>query len=135
MYKIDLGNGNIVEVEKNGAYYVGRMDVRVLDGVKKTTIESDDGFVKVLKRGKIENVSVDGERVKFMLRELTKDERAENYRQKKIKDQNKWIKENYERVSLLLPIGTKERIGELGYTVNKFINEAVKEKLERLEGV
>lgn len=135
MYKIDLGNGNVITCEKNGAYYVGKMDVSVLEGVKKTTIESDDGFVKVLKRGKVDNVSEDGGVVKFMLRELTKDERTEEYRQKKIKDQNKWIKEKYERVSLILPIGTKARIGELGYTVSGFINEAVKEKLEKLEGV
>ena len=131
MYKIDLGNGHIVECEKNGAYYVGKMDVSALEGVKKTTIESDDGFVKVLKRGKVENVSVIGDTVKFMLRELTKDERTEEYRQKKIKDQNKWIKEKYERVSLVMPKGTKDKIAERGYTISGFINEAIKEKLER----
>jgi len=136
MYKIDLGNGNVIECEKSGAYYIGEIEIGVLEGIKKTTIESEDGFVKVYKRGKVENVSEVNGKVKFMLRELTKDERVEEARQKKIKEQNKWIKEKYERVSLVMPIGTKSRIEGLGYkSVSSFINEAVKEKLERLEGV
>lgn len=43
----------------------------------------------------------------------------------------KYKKANYDRVSVLLPKGTKEQIQATGETVNGFINQAVIEKLER----
>lgn len=48
--------------------------------------------------------------------------------------QNEWQKENMDRVSVILPKGTKERITALGETVNKFIREATLAELERREG-
>lgn len=39
--------------------------------------------------------------------------------------------ENYDRVSLTLPKGTKEKILATGNTINGFINEAVKIMLEK----
>lgn len=43
----------------------------------------------------------------------------------------KYKKANYDRVSVLLPKGTKEQILSTGETVNSFINKAVVEKLEK----
>lgn len=52
---------------------------------------------------------------------------------KQYKRQNEHIKESYDRVSATLPKGTKERIKATGYSLNNFIAEAVKEKLEQME--
>ena len=52
---------------------------------------------------------------------------------KQYKRQNEHIKESYDRVSATLPKGTKERIKATGYSLNNFIAEAVKEKIEQLE--
>lgn len=60
-------------------------------------------------------------------------ERVER-QQKRIKRQNEHIKENYDRVSVTLPKGTKERIQAQGLTVNGYINELVLEDLKRREG-
>jgi len=49
------------------------------------------------------------------------------------KRQNKYIAENYDRVSLTLPKGTKQRITSKGETVNGFINRIVLNELEKLE--
>lgn len=43
----------------------------------------------------------------------------------------KYKKENYDRILVLLPKGTKERIQATGETVNGFINKAVLERLEK----
>ena len=43
----------------------------------------------------------------------------------------KYAKENYDRILVKFPKGTKERIQSTGETVNGFINKAVAEKLER----
>lgn len=43
----------------------------------------------------------------------------------------KYKKANYDRVTVLLPKGTKEKIQNTGETVNGFINKAVAEKLEK----
>ena len=59
-------------------------------------------------------------------------ERVER-QQKRIKRQNEHIKENYDRVSVTLPKGTKERIQAQGLTVNGYINELVLEDLKRRE--
>lgn len=49
------------------------------------------------------------------------------------KRQNQYVKDNYDRVALTLPKGTKERIKNHSSNVNGFIREAVIEKLESLE--
>lgn len=43
----------------------------------------------------------------------------------------KYAKENYDRILVKFPKGTKEQIQATGETVNGFINKAVMEKLER----
>lgn len=52
---------------------------------------------------------------------------------KQYKRQNEYIKDNYDRVSVTLPKGTKDRIKALGLTVNGIINDLVLSELERLE--
>lgn len=42
----------------------------------------------------------------------------------------KYAKENYDRVLVKFPKGTKEKIKETGETVNGFINKAVADRLE-----
>lgn len=56
----------------------------------------------------------------------------EKYKQR-IKRQNEKIKQDYDRASVTLPKGTKDRIQALGYTVNGFLNSAVLAELEKLE--
>ncbi len=57
-----------------------------------------------------------------------------NAREKQYNRQNEFIKQNYDRVALTLPKGTKEKIKSLsGLPVNTFINDLVKKELERLE--
>lgn len=43
----------------------------------------------------------------------------------------KYAKENYDRILVKFPKGTKERIQATGETVNGFINKAVAERLEK----
>lgn len=45
--------------------------------------------------------------------------------EKQYKRQNEHIKENYDRVSITLPKGTKERIKARGETVNGYITRLV----------
>lgn len=59
-------------------------------------------------------------------REKEKLERLNN----RIKKQNEAIKENYDRVSIILPKGTKERITATGKSINGLINELVISYLE-----
>jgi hypothetical protein len=59
-------------------------------------------------------------------------EMLEKYKQR-IKRQNEKIKQDYDRASVTLPKGTKDRIQALGYTVNGFLNSAVLAELEKLE--
>lgn len=47
--------------------------------------------------------------------------------------QNEHIKENYDRVSITLPKGTKERIKAKGETINGYIVRVVLDDLERSE--
>jgi hypothetical protein len=58
---------------------------------------------------------------------------AQEILDKMYKRQNKYIAENYDRVSLTLPKGTKQRITTKGETVNGFINRLVLAELDRLE--
>ena len=53
------------------------------------------------------------------------DEEREEAKKQRYKRMNEWQKENVERISIVVPKGTKERIADHGYTVNKFVNEAI----------
>lgn len=44
--------------------------------------------------------------------------------------QNDYIKNNFERVSVTLPKGTKDKIKKTGQTVNGFINKVVLDNLK-----
>lgn len=63
---------------------------------------------------------------------MDNNEMLEKYKQR-IKRQNEKIKQDYDRASVTLPKGTKDRIQALGYTVNGFLNFAVLAELEKLE--
>ena len=53
---------------------------------------------------------------------------------KRNKRQNEWTAANYERQTITLPNGTKEKILAAGEkSVNGFINRLVKEYLEKVE--
>lgn len=51
------------------------------------------------------------------------------------KAQNKWIEKKYDRINLTVPKGDKEIITQAataaGQSVNAFINEAIKEKMNK----
>ena len=53
--------------------------------------------------------------------------------QKRYENQNKYINEKYDRVSVVLPKGAKERIKATGDTVNNFIANAVMNRLLEIE--
>lgn len=56
----------------------------------------------------------------------------ENYKSR-VKRQNEKAKENYDRISVMLPKGTKDRIQAQGLTINGFVNKLVLDKLDELE--
>lgn len=56
----------------------------------------------------------------------------ENYKSR-VKRQNEKAKENYDRISVMLPKGTKDRIQTQGLTINGFVNQLVLDKLDELE--
>lgn len=66
------------------------------------------------------------------LQDMSKKE-LQDHLKKRYKDQNNKIKENYDRVSATLPDGTKERIKNLGLSINGYINELVLKDLEQRE--
>ena len=47
----------------------------------------------------------------------------------------KYEEKNYDKVLIRFPKGTKDRIKDLGESVNGFTVKAVLEKLEQLEGI
>lgn len=53
--------------------------------------------------------------------------------QKQYSRQNEYIKNNFDRVSVTLPKGTKERITATGESVNGFINRVVLSSLDQIE--
>lgn len=57
----------------------------------------------------------------------------QDHLQKRYKDQNNKIKENYDRLSATLPKGTKERIQALGFSINGFLNDVILKELDKLE--
>ena len=56
----------------------------------------------------------------------------ENYKSR-VKRQNEKAKKNYDRISVMLPKGTKDRIQAQGLTINGFVNQLVLDKLDELE--
>lgn len=58
---------------------------------------------------------------------------AKKILQKQYNRQNEFIKNNYDRISVTMPKGTKERITATGESVNGFINRVVLLELERIE--
>lgn len=66
------------------------------------------------------------------VKEKSKKELQE-YLTKRYKKQNNKIKETYDRISVTLPKGTKERIKLQGESINGYINRLVLADLERLE--
>lgn len=61
-------------------------------------------------------------------------ERAIKTLQKQYKRQNEYIKGAFDRVSVTLPKGTKERIrSATSESINGFINRLISEELSRLE--
>lgn len=66
------------------------------------------------------------------LRDMSKKE-LQDHLKKRYKDQNNKIKENYDRVSATLPYGTKDRIKNLGLSINGYINELILKDLEQRE--
>jgi hypothetical protein len=136
MYKIDLGNGKILEARREGEEYVTRekIEEETFKKMKGVKIETEEGFLKEMKGARVEGLREEGGEWRFKLVELTKEERKEMNRKKNMKYHNEWIKSNYDRVSLALPKGTKERILATGSTVSGFIVEAVRVMLEANEG-
>ena len=51
--------------------------------------------------------------------------------EKQYKRQNEHIKENYDRISITLPKGTKERIKSKGDSINGYITRLVLTDLEK----
>lgn len=45
---------------------------------------------------------------------------------------NQYAKDNYDRVNLLLPKGTKDRIAQTGESMNSFVKKLIEAELERL---
>ena len=51
--------------------------------------------------------------------------------EKQYKRQNEHIKENYDRISITLPKGTKERIKSKGESINGYITRIVLDDLDK----
>ena len=51
----------------------------------------------------------------------------------RIKRQNDAVKNNYDKISCTIPKGTKDKIRSYGYSVNTFVNEAIRRYLAYLE--
>ena len=51
----------------------------------------------------------------------------------RIKRQNDAVKNNYDKISCTIPKGTKDKIRSYGYSVNAFVNEAIRRYLTYLE--
>ena len=64
-----------------------------------------------------------------MVKEKSKAELQE-YLQNRYKKQNEAAKENWDRISVSLPKGTKNQIKAIGETINGLINKLVAEWLE-----
>lgn len=51
----------------------------------------------------------------------------------RIKRQNDAVKNNYDKISCTIPKGTKDKIRSHGYSLNTFVNEAIRRYLAYLE--
>lgn len=55
--------------------------------------------------------------------------------EKQFKRQNEWLKENTERISFVMPVGTKERIQRAAYnqkiSASEYIRQAIFKALEK----
>lgn len=60
-------------------------------------------------------------------------QKAKKTLQKQYARQNDYIKNNFDRISVTLPKGTKERITATGESVNGFINRLVAAALDQQE--
>lgn len=60
-------------------------------------------------------------------------QKAKKTLQKQYARQNDYIKNNFDRISVTLPKGTKERITATGESVNGFINKLVAAALDQQE--
>lgn len=129
--KIRVGNRIIECTYREGAYFTREKVEPEEFRSQKVEIESGRE-VMVIKRARAEITRNNGV-YRIELRERTEEEKRADYARKGIKRQNEWISENYDRISITLPKGTKERIKELGYSVNGLVNEAVKVFLEAQE--
>lgn len=76
-----------------------------------------------------------------MTEEERKERRKETYRKtekrpERIAAHNEYNRQNYDRVALMLPNGTKERIKAAGVgSINGYIKELILADLERLEHI
>ena len=59
------------------------------------------------------------------------EKQAKEQLEKMYKRQNEYIKNSFDRVSITLPKGTKERIKQTGESINGFINRVVLAELLR----
>lgn len=62
------------------------------------------------------------------------EQKAVERARKQFARQNKFISENYDRQTVTLKKGTKDRIKATGESVNSFINRLVMAELDRIEG-
>lgn len=62
------------------------------------------------------------------------EQKAVERARKQFARQNKFISENYDRQTVTLKKGTKDRIKATGESVNGFINRLVMAELDRIEG-
>lgn len=58
---------------------------------------------------------------------------AKKILEKQYKRQNEHIRENYDRISVTLPKGTKDRIKSTGESINGYISRLVLADLERTQ--
>lgn len=93
--------------------------------MKAKQIPSETWEMKVRYKGKSTTITGSSE-------EEVKKKAEELQRKNQILRQNEWQKDNFERVSCVLDVGTKKRIKRSGNSVNGFIRLAVEEKLKNL---
>ena len=115
-----------VEIEKISGKWACAEDI---SGTYKKVLV--DG--KLLKKVQFVPLGVVRGTYRYEMKELDREEIQSLRKSKKLSQQNEWITENYDRVSVTLPKGTKVKIKELGYSINEFINEAVRVMLEANE--
>lgn len=62
---------------------------------------------------------------------MEKASRALERQERQFRRQNNYIRENYDRISVTLPKGTKEKILSFSESVNGYLNKLVAEDLEK----